>query len=119
VSTEGTTGIPGRYAIVAKPDGSYEMRLVKVGPSDLKVVQIVSGLKEGDQVVSLGAILESKPTIPPKLAIADDMKRGAAVSRATEGGQVAPTPAGTPAGKPDGKPAAARTTSQQAKTTKP
>jgi len=111
VSTEGTTGIPGRYAIVAKPDGTYEMRLVKVGPSDLKVVQIVSGLKEGDQVVSLGAILESKPTIPPKLAIADDMKRGAAVSRATEGGQVAPTPAG--------KPAAALKTSQQAKTTKP
>jgi HlyD family secretion protein len=111
VSTEGTTGIPGRYAIVAKPDGTYEMRLVKVGPSDLKVVQIVSGLKEGDRVVSLGAILASKPTVSPRLAIAEDMKRGAAVSRATEGGQVAPMPAG--------KPAQASQTSQQAKTTKP
>jgi multidrug efflux pump subunit AcrA (membrane-fusion protein) len=119
VSTEGTTGIPGRYAIVAQPDGTYQMRLVKVGPSDLKVVQILSGLKEGDQVVSLGAILESKPIIPPRLAIADDMKRGAAVSRATEGGQIAPTPAGDPVGKPTGKPAAALKTSQQAKTTKP
>src|SRR6476620_4543560 len=38
VNTEGKTGIPGRYAIVSKPDGSYEMRLVKIGPSDLKVV---------------------------------------------------------------------------------
>lgn len=111
VSTEGTTGIPGRYAIVAKPDGTYEMRLVKVGPSDLKVVQIVSGLKEGDKVVSLGAILASKPTVSPRLAIAEDMKRGAAVSRATEGGQVAPMPAG--------KPAQAPKTSPQAKTTKP
>src|SRR5262249_49106736 len=99
----------GRYAVIAKPDGSYEMRLVRVGPSDLKVVQVADGLKEGDRVVSLGAILAAKPEIAPKLVIADDMKRGAAVSRATEGGQLA-TPAGSPA-KP--KP------QQQAKTTKP
>jgi HlyD family secretion protein len=111
VNTEGKTGIPGRYAVVALPDGSYEMRLVKVGPSDLKVVQILDGLKEGDKVVSLGAILAAKPVTPPRLAIADDMKRGAAVSRATEAGQLAPTPAGR----------AAKTSkpSLQAKTTKP
>ncbi len=96
VNTEGKTGIPGRYAVVAKTDGTYEMRLVRVGPSDLKVVQVTSGLNEGDTVVSLGAILEAKPEIAPKLAIADDMKRGAVVSRATEGGQLA-TPAGSPA----------------------
>jgi hypothetical protein len=87
------------------------MRLVRVGPSDLKVVQITDGLKEGDKVVSLGAILAAKPEIAPKLAIADEMKRGAAVSRATEGGQLA-TPAGSPA-KKSAKP------QQQAKTTKP
>jgi HlyD family secretion protein len=111
VSTEGKTGIPGRYAVVAQPDGSYEMRLVKVGPSDLKVVQILDGLKEGDKVVSLGAILAAKPVVPPKLAIADDMKRGAAVSRATEAGQLAPTPAG--------RAAKASRPPLQAKTTKP
>jgi HlyD family secretion protein len=111
VSTEGKTGIPGRYAVISKPDGTYEMRLVKIGPSDLKVVQILDGLKEGDRVVSLGAILAARPAIPPKLAIADDMKRGAAVSRATEAGQLAPAPAG--------KPMAAAKPSPQAKTTKP
>jgi HlyD family secretion protein len=111
VNTEGKTGIPGRYAIVAQPDGSYQMRLVKIGPSDLKVVQILSGLKEGDKVVSLGAILAAKPAVSPKLAIAEDMKRGAAVSRATEAGQLAPTPAG--------KPAAPAKPPQQAKSTKP
>jgi HlyD family secretion protein len=111
VNTEGKTGIPGRYAVVALPDGSYEMRLVKIGPSDLKVVQILDGLKEGDKVVSLGAILAAKPVVPPKLAIADDMKRGAAVSRATEAGQLAPTPAG--------RAAKASKPPLQAKTTKP
>ena len=111
VNTEGKTGIPGRYAVVAKADGSYEMRLVKIGPSDLKVVQILDGLKEGDKVVSLGAILAAKPEVSPKLAVADDMKRGAVASRATEAGQLAPTPAGRPA--TPSKP------SQQAKTKKP
>lgn len=110
VNTEGKTGIPGRYAVVAKSDGTYEMRLVRVGPSDLKVVQITDGLKEGDKVVSLGAILAAKPEIAPKLAIADDMKRGAVASRATEGGQLA-TPAGSPAKTVKPKP--------QTKTTKP
>jgi len=111
VNTEGKTGIPGRYAVVAKADGTYEMRLVRVGPSDLKVVQVTDGLAPGDKVVSLGAILAEKPDIAPKLAIADDMKRGAVASRATEGGQLA-TPAGSPA-KTTAKPP------QQAKTTKP
>jgi multidrug efflux pump subunit AcrA (membrane-fusion protein) len=111
VNTEGKTGIPGRYAVLAKADGTYEMRLVRIGPSDLKVVQVTDGLKEGDKVVSLGAILAAKPEIAPRLAIADDMKRGATASRSTEGGQLA-TPAGSPA-KKTAKP------QQQAKTTNP
>jgi HlyD family secretion protein len=114
VSTEGKTGIPGRYAVVAKADGTYEMRLVRIGPSDLKVVQVTDGLKEGDTVVSLGAILAAKPEIAPVLAIANDMKRGATASRATEGGQLA-----TPAGAPASAPAKTDKPQQQAKTTKP
>lgn len=82
VSGEGTTGIPGRYVVVALPDGKYEMRLIKVGPTDLRVVQVVDGLKEGDKVVMLGAIMVSKPPVPPTLQIATDMKRGAPATRA-------------------------------------
>jgi multidrug efflux pump subunit AcrA (membrane-fusion protein) len=81
VAGEGTTGIPGRYVIVALPNGSYEMRLIKVGPTDLRVVQVVDGLKEGDKVVMLGAIMINKPPVPPKLQIAAEMKRGAPATR--------------------------------------
>jgi multidrug efflux pump subunit AcrA (membrane-fusion protein) len=87
VSVEGKTGIPGRYAVVSLPNNTYEMRLVKLGPSDLKVVQVLDGLKEGDKVVSLGAILSSRPEVPPKLQIATNMQRGAA----TQAGEVAST----------------------------
>jgi HlyD family secretion protein len=82
VGGEGTTGIPGRYVVVALPNGTYQMRLIKVGPTDLRVVQVVDGLKEGDKVVMLGSIMTSKPPIPPTLQIADDMKRGAPATRA-------------------------------------
>ena len=110
VSTEGKTGIPGRYVVVELPDKTYEMRLIKTGPTDLKVAQVIDGLKEGDKVVTLGAVLAAKPAIPPKLVIADNMKRGAAVSRATQAGEAAP-PAKQP--KPAVKPA------QLGKATKP
>ena len=81
------TGVPGRYAVVALPNGAYEMRLVRVGPTDLRVTEIVDGLKEGDKVVLLGAIITSRPTVPPKLQIAEDMKRGAPVARPSQAGQ--------------------------------
>lgn len=81
------TGVPGRYAVVALPNGAYEMRLVRVGPTDLRVTEIVDGLKEGDRVVMLGAIITSRPTVPPKLQIAEDMKRGAPVARPSQAGQ--------------------------------
>jgi HlyD family secretion protein len=107
VGGEGTTGVPGRYAIVAVPTGGYEMRLVKTGPTDLRVMEIVSGLKEGDRVVMLGAIMTSRPPIPPKLEIASDMKRGAVVAREAEASATTtqagkPSQRGTPgrAGKP-------------------
>jgi len=91
VSTEGKTGIPGRYVVIENADKTYEMRLIKTGPTDLKVAQVIDGLKEGDKVVTLGAVLAAKPEVPPKLVIADNMKRGAAVSRATQAGEAAPS----------------------------
>lgn len=110
VASEGKTGIPGRYVVVELPDKSYEMRLIKTGPTDLKVAQVLEGLKEGDKVITLGAVLAAKPDTPPKLTIAENLKRGAAVSRATQAGEAAP-PAKQPT--PDTKPA------QLGKATKP
>jgi HlyD family secretion protein len=81
VAGEGTTGIPGRYVVVALPNGTYEMRLIKVGPTDLRVVQVTDGVKEGDKVVMLGAIMVNKPPVPPSLQIAAEMKRGAPATR--------------------------------------
>ena len=88
VAAEGKTGIPGRYVVVALPNGTYEMRLIKTGPTDLKVAQVVEGLKEGDKVVMLGTVLAAKPTVAPTLTIAENLKRGAAVSRATQAGDM-------------------------------
>ena len=106
VGGEGTTGVPGRYAIVALSSGGYEMRLVKTGPTDLRVMEIAGGLKEGDKVVMLGAIMTSRPPVPPKLQIADEMKRGAPVARAvdasattTQAGKPTPGKSSTRAGK--------------------
>jgi HlyD family secretion protein len=81
VAAEGTTGIPGRYVIVELPGNKYEMRLVKTGPTDLRVTQVIDGVKEGDKIVMLGAILAAKPAVPPKLQIAENMKRGAPSAR--------------------------------------
>lgn len=103
VSAEGKTGIPGRYVVVELPNNTYEMRLVRLGPTDLKVVQVLEGLKEGDKVVSLGAILASRPAVTPKLQIAENMQRGAAASRATQAGDMVASKNGnapsTPASK--------------------
>lgn len=110
VATEGKTGIPGRYVVVELPDKTYEMRLIKTGPTDLKVAQVIEGLKEGDKVVTLGAVLAAKLEIPPKLTIAENLRRGAATSRATQAGETVP-PAKQP--KPATKPA------QLGKATKP
>src|SRR5689334_20260185 len=49
VAGEGTTGIPGRYVVLKLAPDRYEMRLVKTGPTDLRVIQILDGVKEGDQ----------------------------------------------------------------------
>ncbi len=80
---EGTTGVPGRYAVVQTAPGQFEMRLVKTGPTDLKNVEVIDGLKEGDRVALLGAILTSRPAMPPKLTIAANMLRGAPVQSGT------------------------------------
>jgi HlyD family secretion protein len=93
VSNEGTTSLPGRYVVVALPDGSYEMRLVKIGPTDLRVAQVIDGLKDGDKIVLLGSIVTNRPTQPPRLQIAATMRRGATNSATPTRQAGAPAPA--------------------------
>jgi HlyD family secretion protein len=80
VSSEGATTIPGRYVIVAKNDTTYEMRLVKLGPTDLRVQQILSGVKEGEKVVLLGSIIMQRPAKPPTITLAEGLRRGSGES---------------------------------------
>lgn len=111
LGTEGTTGVPGRYVVVALADGSYEMRLVKTGPTDLRVQEVTDGVKEGDKVVMLGAIIMGKPAVPPTLRIAANIRRAPtpAASPQTQVGATgggAGTQAGQPAAASKPKPAA-------------
>ena len=109
LGTEGTTGVPGRYVVVALPDGSYEMRLVKTGPTDLRVQQVTDGVKEGDKVVILGAIIMGKAAVPPTLRLAASIRRAPPppASPQTQVGATG-TQAGQPAAASQPKPAAAK-----------
>ncbi len=98
LGTEGTTGVPGRYVVVVMPNGSYEMRLVKTGPTDLRVQSITEGLKEGDKVVMLGAIIMGKPAVPPTLTLAANIRRPATPPAAPQQVGATTTQAGQPSG---------------------
>jgi hypothetical protein len=87
------------------------MRLVKTGPTDLRVIQIVDGVKEGDEILMLGSILSKKPEMPPKLEISENMKRGAPTKPSQAEAMTTPTKG--PAGKQAG------TAPARGKTTKP
>jgi HlyD family secretion protein len=100
----GTTGIPARYAVVARPDSTYEMRLVKTGPTDLRVAEVFDGVKEGDRVVMLGAIVTGRPATPPKLQIAANMRRPAPVAQSVQAGE--PVAPAAPTTKANSQPAA-------------
>ncbi|HTI62032.1 MAG TPA: efflux RND transporter periplasmic adaptor subunit [Gemmatimonadaceae bacterium] len=101
----GTTGVPARYAVVALPDSSYEMRLIKTGPSDLRVAQVLDGVKEGDRVVMLGAIMTGRPTSLPNLQIAANMRRPASGAQSVQAGEPV-TPAAGSGAKTKSQPAA-------------
>jgi membrane fusion protein, multidrug efflux system len=47
-------GEPGTYVYIVNPNNTVSVRDVKLGPSDNGMVQIISGLKPGDQVVTDG-----------------------------------------------------------------
>jgi hypothetical protein len=55
-------------------------------------------VKEGDKVVMLGAIMAKKPVVPPKLQIAENMKRGAPTTREAEAAAARNAPQASQAG---------------------
>jgi HlyD family secretion protein len=93
VSVEGATAIPGRYVVVQKNDSSYEMRLVKLGPTDLRVQEVLDGVKPGDKVVLLGSVLTTRPVKPPTIVLADGLRRGSVNA-------LTPRPSTAPGAKP-------------------
>ena len=48
-------GAPGAFVYLVKPDSTVGMQVVKTGVTDDDQVQVLSGLKPGDQVVVDGA----------------------------------------------------------------
>lgn len=61
-------GEPGTFVYVVRPDDTVHVQPVKLGPTDGDKVQVVSGLSEGDRVVTDGAdrLREgAKVTVPP------------------------------------------------------
>jgi hypothetical protein len=104
VSVEGATAIPGHYAVVKLSDSTYEMRLVTLGPTDLKVQQVLTGLKPGDKVVLLGSVMTTRAIKPPQIALGEGLRRGSVNaltprSPASKPGAAA-TPPTTPASAP-------------------
>ena len=80
-------GQPGTFVYLAKADDTVEVRVVELGQTDGDKVQIVSGLKPGDQVVVDGT---------------DRLREGAKIRRPTAAprGAGAPVAAAPPAATP-------------------
>jgi HlyD family secretion protein len=75
-----------RFVVVALPNGSYEMRIVQPGATDLEWVEVLGGVREGERVVLLGDAARARPTTPPVLRLADNVARSPRA--ATQSGSV-------------------------------
>ncbi|MBV9747233.1 MAG: MdtA/MuxA family multidrug efflux RND transporter periplasmic adaptor subunit [Acetobacteraceae bacterium] len=96
-------GEPGTFVYVIRPDNTVHVQPVKLGPTDGDKVAIVSGLNEGDRVVTDGAdrLREgAKVTIPPPPAA----QGGGQAPSAAQGGSQAPGQGSTQAPDEQGSP---------------
>src|SRR5690349_8552963 len=73
-----TTGTGSRFVVVAMPNGSYELRAIQPGATDLEWVEVLSGVREGEKVVLLGEAGRSRPSIAPPLRLAQNVARSSA-----------------------------------------
>ena len=80
-----TTGLGSRFAVVALPNGGYELRTVRPGATDLEWVEVVGGIHEGEKVVLLGDAGRARPTIAPPLRLAQNVARSSARASAQSG----------------------------------
>ncbi|MCA0303061.1 MAG: MdtA/MuxA family multidrug efflux RND transporter periplasmic adaptor subunit [Proteobacteria bacterium] len=76
-------GQPGTFVYLAKADDTVEIRVVELGPTDGEKIQVVSGLKPGDQVVVDGT---------DRLRDGAKIRRPSATPRASAGPPVAAAP---------------------------
>ena len=61
-------GAPGSYVYVINQDNTVSVRPIKLGPTDGKMTQVISGLSAGERVVTDGTDRlrdGQKVTIPP------------------------------------------------------
>jgi HlyD family secretion protein len=70
-----TAGAGSRFAVVALPSGSYELRAVQPGATDLEWLEVLGGVREGERVVLLGDAARSRPATPPLLRLAQNVAR--------------------------------------------
>ena len=70
-----STGGGAHFAVVAMPNGSYELRAIQSGATDLEWVEVLSGVREGERVVLLGEAARARPATPPPLRLADGVAR--------------------------------------------
>ena len=89
-------GQPGTFVYLVKPDDTVEIRVVELGPTDGEKIQVVAGLKPGDQVVIDGT---------DRLRDGAKIRRPGATPRGSAGAPVAAAP---PEGARDGQPAPQR-----------
>lgn len=82
-----TAGSATRFAVVALPGGAYELRAIQPGVSDLEWIEVLGGVREGEQVVRLGDAARSRPATPPSLRLARGVERSTARA-ATQSGSV-------------------------------
>jgi HlyD family secretion protein len=85
VPSGGFAQVAGKYAVVAKPDSTYELRLVRTGANDFQRIEVLDGIKEGEQVVLLGSVSADKLAGHPELRVAADIQRSARPVRQTGG----------------------------------
>ncbi len=86
-------GQPGTFVYLARADDTVEVRVVELGQTDGNIVQIVSGLKPGDQVVVDGT---------DRLREGAKIRRPAAVPRGAGAPVAAAPPTTTPPGDTKG-----------------
>ena len=70
-----TAGTASRFVVVALANGSYELRAIQPGATDLEWVEVLGGVRAGEKVVLLGDAARSRPTMVPLLRLAQNVAR--------------------------------------------